>query len=106
MSKPVIKESLTTAAEAGRGDSPELGGAVGSVFIVPVCEEMLAVYQSAMNQRDEYNTWCVELAMTLGIKVGGFRSDQAASQYEELRERISEKISQNNRSQPHAEDNA
>ena len=46
----------------------------------------------AAAERDFYYGWTVGLAMTLGIPISGFASDEVSEQYAELRERITKAV--------------
>ena len=46
----------------------------------------------AMSEQDVYRGWTVGLALTLGIPISGFASNEVSEQYAELRERITKAV--------------
>ena len=47
----------------------------------------------AIQERDAWNRWSVEIARMLNVSCSGFASDVVADQYAELRERITQALS-------------
>jgi hypothetical protein len=46
----------------------------------------------AIQERDEWNRWCVEIARMLDVSCSDFAADVVADQYAELRERITKSL--------------
>jgi len=93
--------SLTRQSNVDKVLGPiELAASSGSVPVEGFTL-ILDAGQRAMNERDQYNRWIVELAGLLGVAVGDFGSDETAEQYGELRKRITAHAkAQNERDQP------